>query len=65
MTKPLFSRQTSVAAPLALGAIILGFAPAGLTPAHAEHYAAIWDKSSGPAWVARHGLTSSTYQAGI
>lgn len=25
-------------------------------------YAAIWDKSTGPAWVARHGLTSGGYQ---
>jgi hypothetical protein len=26
-------------------------------------YAALWDKSSGPAWVARHGLTSAQYQS--
>ncbi len=26
-------------------------------------YAAIWDKSTGPAWVARHGMTSAQYQA--
>jgi hypothetical protein len=26
------------------------------------NYAAIWTKSSGPAWVARHGLTSDQYQ---
>jgi CubicO group peptidase (beta-lactamase class C family) len=26
-------------------------------------YAAIWDKSSGPAWAAFHGLTSAQYQA--
>jgi CubicO group peptidase (beta-lactamase class C family) len=25
-------------------------------------YAAIWEKSAGPAWVARHGLTSAQYQ---
>jgi uncharacterized protein (UPF0297 family) len=25
-------------------------------------FAAIWDKSSGPAWQARHGLTSAQYQ---
>jgi hypothetical protein len=25
-------------------------------------YAAIWDKSSGPGWVARHGMTSDQYQ---
>ncbi len=25
-------------------------------------YAAIWEKRSGPAWVARHGMTSSQYQ---
>src|SRR5262245_22806694 len=28
-----------------------------------DRYAAIWVKSSGPAWVARHGLTSAQYQA--
>jgi hypothetical protein len=28
-----------------------------------DRYAAIWDKSNSPAWVARHGLTSSQYQA--
>jgi hypothetical protein len=27
------------------------------------HYAAIFEKSGGPAWIARHGLTSSQYQA--
>lgn len=27
-----------------------------------NHYAAIWEKSSGPAFVARHGLTSQQYQ---
>ncbi len=26
-------------------------------------YAAIWKKQSGPAWVARHGMTSAQYQA--
>jgi hypothetical protein len=26
------------------------------------YYAAIWDKSAGPAWVARHGMTSAQYQ---
>lgn len=25
-------------------------------------YAAIWDKASGPAWAARHGLTAAQYQ---
>lgn len=28
-----------------------------------DYYAAIWDKSSGPAWVARHGLTAAQYQS--
>jgi hypothetical protein len=28
----------------------------------ADRYAAIWEKGSGPAWVARHGMTSSGYQ---
>jgi hypothetical protein len=27
-----------------------------------DHYAAIWQKSGGPAWVARHGLSSAQYQ---
>ena len=27
-----------------------------------DFYAAIWELGSGPAWVARHGLTSSAYQ---
>jgi Bacterial tandem repeat domain 1 len=27
-----------------------------------DHYAAIWEKSSGPVWVARHGLTPAAYQ---
>ena len=26
-------------------------------------YAAIWEKESGPAWVARHGMTSAQYQS--
>jgi Bacterial tandem repeat domain 1 len=28
-----------------------------------DRYAAIWEKSGGSAWVARHGLTSAQYQA--
>ncbi|MEH2097948.1 hypothetical protein [Nostoc sp.] len=28
-----------------------------------DRYAAIWEKSDGPAWQARHGLTSAQYQA--
>jgi cytochrome c biogenesis factor len=28
-----------------------------------DYYAAIWDKSAGTEWVARHGLTSAQYQA--
>jgi hypothetical protein len=28
-----------------------------------DRYAAIWELSSGPAWQARHGLTSEQYQA--
>jgi hypothetical protein len=27
------------------------------------HYAAIFEKSGGPAWIARHGMSSSVYQA--
>jgi len=34
----------------------------GYTVAGQDHYAAIWEKRQGPAWVARHGLTSSQYQ---
>ena len=35
----------------------------GYDEAGAERYAAIWRKVSGPAWQARHGLTSQQYQA--
>jgi hypothetical protein len=28
-----------------------------------SRYAAIWEKTSGPAFVARHGMTSDGYQA--
>ncbi|EEU44559.1 uncharacterized protein NECHADRAFT_85227 [Fusarium vanettenii 77-13-4] len=35
----------------------------GYTVAGDARYAAIWDKSAGPAWVARHGLSSSEYQS--
>lgn len=35
----------------------------GYTVNGVDYYAAIWDKSSSGAWVARHGLTSSQYQA--
>ena len=34
----------------------------GYTVNRQDFYAAIWEKSSGPAWVARHGLTSAQYQ---
>ncbi len=34
----------------------------GYTVAKQDHYAAIWAKSPGPSWVARHGLTSAQYQ---
>jgi hypothetical protein len=27
-----------------------------------DRYAAIWEQRSGPAWQARHGLTSAQYQ---
>lgn len=29
------------------------------------YYAAIWEKKSGPAWSARHGLTAQQYQAAV
>lgn len=34
----------------------------GYTAGGQDLYAAIWDKSSGPAWVARHRLTAEEYQ---
>lgn len=37
---------------------VSGYKVAGVT-----RYAAIWDKVSGPAWSARHGLTAAQYQA--
>jgi hypothetical protein len=36
---------------------VSGYHAAGVT-----RYAAIWDKVSGPAWAARHGLTAAQYQ---
>ena len=35
----------------------------GYNVGNQDLYAAIWEKSPGPAWVARHGLTSAQYQA--
>jgi hypothetical protein len=35
----------------------------GYTAGGEERYAAIWEQSAGPAWVARHGLSSAGYQA--
>ena len=34
----------------------------GYTVAGQDRYAAIWEQRQGPAWVARHGLTSAQYQ---
>jgi DNA-binding transcriptional regulator of glucitol operon len=34
----------------------------GYTVGGQDRYAAIWEKSQGPAWQARHGLTSAQYQ---
>lgn len=34
----------------------------GYTIGNEPRYAAIWEKKSSPAWVARHGMTSSQYQ---
>ena len=34
----------------------------GYNAAGTDYYAAIWEKSPGPAWVARHRLTSEQYQ---
>lgn len=30
-----------------------------------DYYAAIWEKKGGPAWVARHGMSSAGYQAEV
>ncbi len=35
----------------------------GYDVAGIDYYAAIWEKTSGPAWVARHRMTSADYQA--
>jgi hypothetical protein len=37
---------------------VSGYTVGGIT-----YYAAIWDKAAGGAWVARHGMTSSSYQS--
>lgn len=37
----------------------------GYTVGGKPYYAAIWDKSAGPAWKARHGLTAEQYQAAV
>ncbi len=35
----------------------------GYASGNEARYAAIWEKTAGPAWVARHGLNSADYQA--
>jgi CubicO group peptidase (beta-lactamase class C family) len=37
----------------------------GYSVGNQAHYAAIWEKRSGPAWTARHGLTPSAYQQAV
>lgn len=37
----------------------------GYAVAGKPYYAAIWEKRSGPAWSARHGLTAQQYQAAV
>ncbi len=37
----------------------------GYAVAGKPYYAAIWDKSTGPAWQARHGLTAQQYQTAV
>lgn len=37
----------------------------GVGVGNKAHYAAIWQKKSGPAWAARHGLTASQYQQAV
>ncbi|MEM1206755.1 MAG: hypothetical protein AAGN66_26205, partial [Acidobacteriota bacterium] len=36
---------------------------AGYGVGETAYYAAIWEQTSGPAWVARHGMTPAEYQA--
>ena len=38
--------------------VVSGYAVGGQ-----DRYAAMWEKADGPAWAARHGLTSAQYQA--
>ncbi|EHL03782.1 hypothetical protein M7I_0099 [Glarea lozoyensis 74030] len=40
--------------------IVCGYQVAGVV-----YYAAVWDKSAGSAWGARHGMTSAGYQAEV
>src|SRR5262245_6949951 len=35
----------------------------GYAVANVDHYAAIWEKAAGPAWVSRHGHTAAQYQS--
>jgi CubicO group peptidase (beta-lactamase class C family) len=37
----------------------------GYAVAGTAYYAAIWTKTGGPAWAARHGLTGAQYQAAV
>jgi hypothetical protein len=53
-------RQAAMA--LGLSASLVGHVGFAGTAKAADHYAAIWEKNSGPTWVARHGLTSAAYQ---
>jgi len=39
-----------------------GSVSSGLTSGPMDRYAAIWEKKSGPPWVARHRMTSEEYQ---
>jgi hypothetical protein len=54
---------TSAAKFLSLvGTLMVGTVAAGTADA-ADRYATIWEKSSGPAWLAQHRIPASTYQA--
>ena len=37
----------------------------GYTTGSGERYAALFEKKSGPAWVAKHGLSSADYQGNV
>jgi Polyglycine hydrolase-like, structural repeat len=41
--------------------LMAGIAPIGTADA-GDRYATIWEKSSGPTWIAQHGIAAANYQ---